>query len=353
MLLIHRSILKELLLSFLLSVVFLNFTLMMERLLKLSRILSEVGASVLDFAQIIIYLQPQIFIFTIPMAMLLSTLLTYGRLNADNELIILKNSGMSFGGISKPVVYLGIACFIASLSISFYLGPKGGTILREEVSQILTTKAPAAIKEGIFNTMFNDITILVKEKPSPDRLSEIFIVDERRKDKQKIIIAKEGSITPKVDSLSFSLTNGSIYITGKDSFTQISFSRYYFRLDPFAEPVDKRKRDMTPIELIRSSQEYPDRKIQFFLELHRRLTMPALCLMIILLGPSLSLMAGRSGRLGGFTAGISVFIAYYVILLYGENLAESGKIPHFIGAWLPFATLGTLAMYAFWRTNKR
>lgn len=353
MLLIHRSILKELFLLFLLSIVFLNFTLMMEKLLKLSRILSVVGVSVLDIAQITIYLQPQIFIFTMPMAMLLSVLLTYGRLNADNELIILKSSGMSFRNISMPVVYLGLACFAIGFAISFYLGPKGSTMLNEKVSQILITKAPMAIEEGIFNTTFKDITILVKEKPSPYKLSEIFIVDERRKDEQKIIVAREGSIAPGTDSSSFSLTNGNIYITKKDSFTQISFDRYLFRLNPFVEPIDRNRRDMTPIELIKASQKFPDKKTQFLLELHRRLTMPAMCLIIILLGPSLSLMAGKSGRLGGLAVGISVFIAYYIVLLYGENLAESGSVPHFVGAWLPFATLGAFAIYTFWRVNKR
>ena len=74
MYILHRSILRELLISFLLSVVFLNFTLMMEKLLRLSRLLSSVGASPLDIAQIIFYLQPQLFILTIPMAMLLSVL---------------------------------------------------------------------------------------------------------------------------------------------------------------------------------------------------------------------------------------------------------------------------------------
>ena len=52
MYILHRFILKELITSFLLSVIFLNFTLMMEKLLRLSRLLSSVGASPLDLSLI-------------------------------------------------------------------------------------------------------------------------------------------------------------------------------------------------------------------------------------------------------------------------------------------------------------
>ncbi|WP_203472738.1 LptF/LptG family permease [Dissulfurispira thermophila] len=350
---VHRSIIKELLLSFLLSIIFLNFTLMMEKLLRLSRILSGVGTSAIDIAKIIFYLQPQILILTIPMAMLLSVLLTYGRMNTDNEMIILRGSGMSFRTISVPVVYLGIICFVLSLSMSFYLGPKGGTFLRTKVSEILTTRAPMTIEEGIFNTAFKDIVILVKEKPSPDSLSGIFIVDERKKEEHRIIVAKEGHIVPQHESLAFSLSNGHIYITKKDIFTDIAFGKYHFKLNPSVESAERKNSELTPLELLAASRQFPDRKTQFLLEFHRRLSMPAICLIIILLGPSLSLMAGKSGRLGGLTIGLSVFAIYYTFLLYGENLVRSGRLPHLVGAWMTFVILGLFSLLIFEKVNKK
>lgn len=353
MLLIHRSILKELALSLLLSILFLNFTLMMEKLLRLSRILSGVGTSITDIAKIILYLQPQILILSIPMAMLLSVLLTYGRMNTDNEMIVLRGSGMSFRGISMPVTYLGIACFILSLAMSFYLSPKGSTLLRGKVSEILTIRAPMTIEEGIFNTSFKDIIILVKEKPAPDRLSGIFIMDERKKEEHKVIVAKEGRIVPEQGSLAFSLSSGHIYITKKDVFTEISFGKYHFKLNPSMESAEKKNSELTPMELLAASKKFPEKRVQFFLEFYRRLSMPAICLIIIFLGPSLSLMAGKSGRLGGLTVGLSVFAVYYMLLLYGENLARSGKLPHFAGAWMSFAVLGLFSIFIFERANKK
>jgi lipopolysaccharide export system permease protein len=353
MLLIHRSILKELITSFLLSILFLNFTLMMEKLLRLSRLLSGVGASLPDVLKIVFYLQPQILILTIPMAMLLCVLLVYGRMNADSELVILKGCGMSFKNISRPVVYLGIACFLAGISMSFYLSPKGSAQLRKSLTEIMTRRAPMAIEEGIFNTAFKNITILVKEKPAPDRLSGIFIVDDRKGDEQKVIIAKEGRLVPSGDTLSFSLGNGHIYIIRGEIFTEISFGKYFFKLTPSIEAADKKNSEMTPKELLKSAKAAPDKKLPFLLEFHRRLSMPAICLIIILLGPSLSLLAGKSGRLGGLTVGLTVFAIYYIVLLYGEGLARSAKAPHFIGAWLSFTALAAFSVLIFEKVNKK
>lgn len=353
MLLIHRAILKELLTSFLLSTLFLNFTLMMEKLLRLSRLLSGVGASAQDIVKIVFYLQPQILILSIPMAMLLSVLLVYGRMNTDNELVILKSCGMSFKNIARPVVYLGAACFVGGIAMSFYLSPKGSSVLRKELTEILTRRAPMTIEEGIFNTAFKNIIILIKEKPTPYSLSEIFIIDERKKDEQKIIVAKEGRIVPEEDTLSFSLSSGNIYITKKELFTRISFGKYHFKLSPSIDPGDKKNSELSPAELIEAAISSPDKKIQYFLEFHRRLSMPAICIIIIFLGPALSLMAGKSGRLGGLTVGLSVFAVYYTLLLYGENLARSNKLPHFAGAWAAFFILAAFSFFVFERVNRK
>jgi lipopolysaccharide export system permease protein len=353
MLLIHRTVLKELAISFAISLLFLNVTLMMEKLLRLARILSGVGASPEDMFLIIMYLQPQILILTIPMALLLSILLTYGRLNVDNELIIMRTCGMSFRQIAYPAAYLGIACFGLSLLMSFYLGPRGAEALRLKVTEILTIRAPMTIEEGAFNTAFKDVTLLVRQKPDPNTLIDIFIVDERNKDEQKVITARKGVILQENEALSFLLTDGQAYITKKDIVTELFFGTYHLKLTPSLEPANRKNSELTPWELFKASRETPGQSMSFILELHRRLSLPAVCVIIILLGTALSLIAGKSGRLGGLTIGLSVFAVYYTVLIYGEKLARSGSLPHYIGAWLSFIALSVFSLFVFERVNKR
>jgi lipopolysaccharide export system permease protein len=67
------------------------------------------------------------------------------------------------------------------------------------------------------------------------------------------------------------------------------------------------------------------------------------------MGTPLALIAGKSGRLGGLAIGLLVFTAYYMLLIYGENLVMAGKIPHFIGAWSPCMLLGIASYVLFKR----
>jgi lipopolysaccharide export system permease protein len=326
---------------------------MTEKLMRLSRLLSGVGASFIDIAEIIIYIQPQILIFTIPMSLLLSGLLTYGRLSTDNELVVMKASGLSFKGISLPSIFLGILCFGISIFINFYFSPITSSTLREKISEIITSRAPQAIEEGIFNTDFKGFVILIKEKPAPNSFRGIFMLDERDKMEQRIIFSKEGKILSEMDSLIFSLMNGHVYVTKKDSFTDIAFERYFFRLNPTLELPGKKKSELTPFELLRESSNPSKDRISYLIEFYRRLSMPSLCLLIMLLGPSLSLLAGRTGKLGGLIIGLLVFVVYYSLMLYGESVAKAGKINPVLGSWFSFILLAFTSIVIFLKVNRK
>lgn len=349
---LYKSILKELLLSFLLTLAFLNSILMMEKLLRLSRLLSGVGASLFDMARIIVLLQPQLMLLTIPMSLLLATLLVYGRMNMDSEIIIMRASGMNFREISYPVIVLGMLCFLASISASFYLGPKSSIKLRETITEIITLRSTVSVEEGAFNTSFKDIVIMVKEKKSRDTLGEIFIYDNRNAKEPRILMAKEGKFFIQ-DGLNIGLylQNGYINITKSNTTTEMFYDKYNMTLTLEAESPAPKKMEYTPMQLLRDAKKADSYKkgAALYLEFHRRLSLPAVCLILIFMGTPLSLIAGKSGRLGGLATGLLVFTVYYMLLIYGENLVMTDTVPHFLGAWTPCILLGIIAFILFKR----
>lgn len=352
---VQKAISVELIQAFFLSLVALNFILMMEKVLRLSRVLSGVGASLADMTRITLYLQPQLLILTIPMSLLLSTLLTYGRLNADSELTILKTAGMSFREISLPVFMFGALCFLSGLLVSFSLGPSGAIRVKETISSIIMQKAPMAIEAGIFNTSFKDVVILARERPTPDTMKGIFIYDSRDKKEPKVLLAKEGRISADRDNnLSIYMKTGYMHIARSGGSTEIFFDGYNLSLNLTMESPSKKTGEMTPLELIESSRgKEPRDRISYFLEFHRRLSLPSLCLILSILGPPLALLSGRSGRFGGLVIGIGVFTLFYMMLIYGENLARSGSVPHFMGAWVPVVVVVVSSVVAFGKAASR
>ncbi len=352
----YLSALKELSAAFLLSLGFLNAILMMEHLLKLSRTLSGIGASLPDMAAIILYIQPQLFLITIPMSLLLAVLLVYGRMNMDNEIVVLRMSGMDFRTISLPVFILGVTCFLLSIAVSFSIGPKSSLYLKEKITHTIATRASHAIEEGTFNTSFKDVVLLVKGKKPDNILEGIFIYDYRVKAEPKILMAKEGRLfIANGLEAGMLMKNGYINLSKGTTITELFFDTYQTTLNLNTESGRPHKSELTPLGLLGAAQgaERKKDRISLYLELHRRISLPFVCLLLILFGPPLAMIAGKSGKLGGLALGLLVFTSYYMLLIYCENLVKAGKLSHYIGAWIPTVVLGIVAMILFRKEYSR
>jgi lipopolysaccharide export system permease protein len=353
---VFKSVLGELFAVFFLTLAFLNSVLMMEKILRLSRLLAGVGATLYDMAKIVLYLQPQILMLTIPMSLLLSILLVYGRMNIDNEITILRTAGASFSRISSPVMFFGAVCFLLSFAVSFSVGPASSIKLRQEITHVITLRSTLAVEEGTFNTAFKDLVILVKGKKAPDILEDIFIYDSRSKEEPRVLLAKEGRIFMQdAYTIGLMLKHGSMNITRGTTITELYFDAYKMALSLDTGSSAPKKIEFTPGELLRYARQaatYRERA-SYYLELDRRMSLPAVCLILVFLGPPLASMSGKSGRLGGLAIGLLVFALYYAVLIYGENLAMAGRIPHYVGAWAASVILGIVAFAAFRRESAK
>ncbi len=102
------------------------------------------------------------------------------------------------------------------------------------------------------------------------------------------------------------------------------------------------------IELVRSRQReqmLTMRKIhEFQVEIHKKYSIPVACIVFVLVGAPLGIMARR----GGLTAGVlsaGFFVFYYLCLIGGESLADRMIIAPWAGMWTPNIILGGLGMY--------
>jgi lipopolysaccharide export system permease protein len=307
-------------------------------------------------ARIIFYLQPQLLTLTIPMSLMLAPIVVYGRMTMDNEIIILKTSGMSFRRISLPVMLLAFTGFLLSIAFSFYLGPKSSIKLKNEVARIIAVKAALAIEAGTFNTSLKDLVVLVKGKSPSDVLEDIFIYDSRSKEEPKILMAKEGRLLMEDDfTIGLYLNKGYINIIKGDDIIELFFERYKFTMDLSSNLPSLNKFELTPLELLDKIKQTDNKKerISIYLELHRRFSLPVVCLIIALLAPPLALMSGKSGKLLGLTTGLLVFTAYYVFQIYSENLAMNSQISHFAGGWLTTSIFSLFGSAMYWKESAR
>lgn len=348
---IYRALTREILENLLISIAFLNSILLIEKLFKLSKLFASVGIDLFNLFFLIILLQPQLLIFTIPMALLLSVLLTYGRAQTDNEMTILMVSGMQYKKAFKPAIYIGLVAFILTVFMSFYLSPLGVGLVREKVLSILAERAPMGLEEGVFNQGFKGLTIFVKEKPDSMHLKEVVIFDER-KNETKIIFAKAGQIKKEKEDVTLTLFDGKAYFNKSSTLNEVHFKEYIFKLSPNIEPIARKLSELSLVDLFSKIASDKGRIIDYKLELYKRFSLPVLCIIGVFLAPGLSILVGRSGRVGGITVGLAIFAVYYIFMIYGANLAKAGKVSAEIGSLLPVFLMAVASILLYSKTKR-
>lgn len=338
------------------SLPLLNFILMMEKVLRLSRLLSSVGASPGELLLIILYIQPELMLLTLPMAFLLSVLYVYGRMNADSELVVLKASGMPFRQVAVPVFIVGFCAAALGFFVSFYLGPAGRKDVRLSISETLRERAPYAIEPGVFTNFVKD-TVIYAGGSKGGKLSNVFIYDDRNHKRPLVIYAKKASIQLAdggSNTIFFNLEKGLVSLEKGPRLTEIFFGEYRLVMPLGIEGPGAMLEELTPGELLaRAATEKGTQKTITMLQFYRRFTFPLFSLSIMLLAPALSLYAGKKARLGGLAMGTAVFSIYYALLIYFEKLAQSGKVPTAVGGWAPLIILFSVSALIFRKVDSR
>ena len=195
----YLYIIKEILPVFFIGLMVFTIILLMDKILKLIELIVTRGGSIKNVLMLIAFISPSFLVFTIPTALLLGTLITFGRLSGDSEVTAFKASGLSLYQLFIPVfVFSVLACLMTSFLVYYGL-PWGNRGFKATLYLLATSKADVEIKERVFNDMFDGLVVYVDKVPvQGKRMEGILIYDERDKSKLNTIFAKEGlsSTTP-------------------------------------------------------------------------------------------------------------------------------------------------------------
>ena len=83
---------------------------------------------------------------------------------------------------------------------------------------------------------------------------------------------------------------------------------------------------------------------RYEVEIHKKYSLPAACIVFILIGAPLGMMTRKGGI--GVAAGISIvfFLIYWAFLIGGEKLSDRGLLSPFLGMWSANIVLGILGI---------
>ncbi|MFZ2446449.1 MAG: LptF/LptG family permease [Syntrophobacteraceae bacterium] len=336
------------------------FILITGQLLQLITILFASSCGLGDLAQVVLFALLKLLLYAAPMATLMGTMLAFLRLNADNELIAFRSAGTSFLEFLPPVLVLLVFATALAFFHSIFISPVANFALEQKVRSLGRQSIPALIKEGNFISTIPKLVFFFKSVDRSDlSIKGVFVQDHRQPNEMVTITAERAQIIvpPESNAIIFLIEDGRITRADKNlkDAQTVSFKNYDFtimldELTGAGEVRNKRKWEMNLSELFEEIKRVKDDGTIAYLmmEVHQRFSLPSACLLLGLLGPPLGSLFRQRNRMTGITIGVGIFVAYYVILSAGRDLAQNNVIPTSIAAWTPNLLGFALTVY-LWR----
>lgn len=308
----------------------------------------------------------------VPMAVLVATLTTYGRMGADGETTALKASGVSPVRMLAPALVMGILVAVVLVIFNDRFLPEMNRRSRQLTADIKRKKPTMILEPGVFLADIPGNVLIAREvNQDSSELGDVVVYQDNDPEYGTTISALRGKLRydEAAEGFQFALANGQIERVSKKQGAEYQLTRFDSAVFRISAPEMSLKRtesswrgdrEMNVAQLQARITEYRQRdpvamardigKLQ--VELHKKFSIPFACIVFSLLGMVVGQWVKKSGL--GVSAGYSIFffLVYWVFLIGGEDFADRGKVAPWLAMWAPNLLFGTVATLLFWRERK-
>ena len=232
---LHLFLIKSFLGPFIATFFIAIFLLLMQFLWKY---VDDLVGKGLDFDQIsllLFYASARFVPIALPIAMLLASVMVFGKLGEQYELVALKSAGISLPRILLPLTIFVFMLSYGSFLFSNYIMPIANLKNGSMIYDIQKKKPALNIKEGIFYKDIEGFSMKINEKnTSNNTLKDIIIYDHTSNNgNDKVIIAESGimQLTPDEKFLELILYNGHSYIDIPNKKSKNPYRTTHFKED--------------------------------------------------------------------------------------------------------------------------
>ncbi|MFC1511909.1 LptF/LptG family permease [Candidatus Latescibacterota bacterium] len=397
---IHRYIIREHIAPFIFAFAVIMFILILKLMLQLMDMLITSGVGIWVIGQLLLYNLAWMVALVVPMSVLVSSLMAFGRLGASREIIALKAAGISMYRVLSPILLLTVLLTIVMVLFNNEVLPAANHRARSLQMAINIKNPMLSLKnrEKQFISDLPGITLRIDRiNYDTEELSGVTLFRQEDGDYSTTIVAEQGrfELYPTGDRLALVLEQGEIHRIQPEEHRYIRSSFDVFRqlitinfnLD-ISRDAPKNDRTKTTTELLSDVQgsrerianyrsriaslpsdgaafmaernhlerliEAEEREInKNYIEIYKKDSIPFAAIIFVMIGSALGILVRRSGASIGIGLSIGFFTLYYLFLIAGESAGDRLLINPWLAMWLPNLFFGPVAVALVWYANRR
>ena len=445
---LNKYLFKQSLIPFLLSVAVITTVLFLQFLIRaVDRFLGK-GLDVLTIFEYLYLNLAWIIALSVPMSLLISSVMTFGRMAQQNEITALKSAGVNLYNIIKPAILFGSLVGIGLCLFNNFILPEMNYNARLLARDIYKKKPELSIEPGYFVDMIPQYTMIVKEMDGKD-FKDVKIFSKNQKSEQTTIYANQGSLSSDGNMITIDLMDGEIHeidLSDYDYYRKIKFkthqimismdelmlnrttesnrtdremripqmiqeieknnnliSQIYNRINKVKEEIGITNPNANTLAIIENEIEllkqkkmnrvtekkefnkdvpipalenkdyilsltnnarqfkneftlienYEKTNNKFKVEIHKKFTLALACVLFTMVGAPLGILVRNGGMTIASGLSIAFFLVYYILLIWGEQLADRNLLNPGLGSWLPNIILFISGMVILKLSNKK
>ncbi|MCZ6798567.1 MAG: LPS export ABC transporter permease LptF [Gammaproteobacteria bacterium] len=270
----------------------------------------------------------------LPIGFFFGIIFAFGRLYKDHEMVVMNACGMGSLHFYKPVLIILIPIFMFTAYSSIWLNAITQTAAQEIIAIEKEALEFNQMRAGQFNQSKSGEHVFFMESVSDDRLQlNNIIFSQTNQDRMFFETAKTGR--HKTDEV-----NGDLFLVfgpgefhegrpGHNDYKVVEFEKHGILIEKKTSSSRQQLRvKARPPELLWQSSRLEDR-----VELHWRIAIPVVLIVLAFLAVPLSYIAPRQGRYGKVGYALLVFIVYYNLMAYARVELEADSFPLALNFW--------------------
>jgi len=231
---LSRHILRAHIGPFLFSNAIIIFLFLLQFLMKRAGDLVGKGLSPWVILELISLNLAWMLVLSVPMSVLVATLMAFGKLSSDNELTIMRASGMSLYRMTTPVFLAAVLVTGSLVWFNNSVLPEANVRLQTLMTDIVRIKPTLALQAGVFTSEHDlpNYRILVRRTfEKSNDLEGVTIYDLSDPDNSIVVTAKHGTVSfsPDYSDVIMDLRDGEIHQLDSRTFTsyrKLRFNRH-------------------------------------------------------------------------------------------------------------------------------
>ena len=314
---------------------------------------SKFGIPFQSVVRLLLYKIPEMMVYTFPMSMLLSSLLAFGRLSGESEVTAFKAGTVSLYRLVIPALVIGLSITFLTFTFNELVVP----IANQQAQALKSTthkKSNISARDNINLTEYEKgylKRITYAKKIVGHIMTDVAVSEFDQGQFSSVIFAKKAVWKQKGGWVLFDGIMHQFSIDNPESVFVISFAEEEINLAAKPEELRSEKKDpksmtfanlKSHVQLKRRTGE--DVK-ELLLELNRKIAVPFVSFLFVLLGAPLGLRPQRSSSAIGLGISILIVFFYYLMTSIGVWLTLAGILSPFTGAWLPNIITASIGVY--------